>query len=118
LPPDLKKNKKLKGILKMCKTLLEQCCKGCKTKLSEFNKYTYLFDKKLETIVLELKKQSFLQANEGMSGGSQDSEEGDGDMLDENGNIIEKPKGENEGEENGLEEVAERPESVIEEVVE
>jgi hypothetical protein len=23
LPPDLKKNKKLKGILKMCKTLLE-----------------------------------------------------------------------------------------------
>jgi hypothetical protein len=60
LPPDLKKNKKLKGILKMTKTLLEQCCKGCKTKLSEFNKYTSLFDKKLETIVLELKKQSFL----------------------------------------------------------
>jgi hypothetical protein len=58
-----------------------------------------------------------------MSGGSQDSE--DGEMLDENGNIIEKPEGENEGEEkaegapeNGQEEVAERPESVVEEVVE
>jgi hypothetical protein len=56
LPPDYQKNAKLKKILKMTKLLLEQCCKGCTRKLSDFNKYTYLFDKKTETIVLELKK--------------------------------------------------------------
>jgi len=72
LPPDTAKNDKLKSILKMTDKLLEQCCRGCKTKLSEFNKYTSMFDKKTETIVLELKKQSFLQANEGMSGSEND----------------------------------------------
>jgi hydroxypyruvate isomerase len=43
--------------------------------LTDFNKYTYLFDKKTETIVLELKKYSFLQANAGTEGS--DSEAGD-----------------------------------------
>jgi hypothetical protein len=58
-----------------------------------------------------------------MSGGSQESgeEEGDGEMLDENGNIIEKPEGENEGDADGDKEAkenAEPVEPVVEEVVE
>lgn len=64
-PPDLATNPKLKMILKVISKLLEQCMRGCKQKLFFFNTFMNIFEKKTDTIILELKKKSFALANEG-----------------------------------------------------
>ena len=63
--PDLKTNPKMTYILKLIDKLLEQCVHGCKKKTVNFQTYVSIFDKKVDGIILELKKQSFALANEG-----------------------------------------------------
>ena len=75
--PDLKNDKNLMNIVRMIETLLSECCsKFVKTTLKSCNKYVdEIYTKKTDSIILDLKKQSFALANEGDEAvGSQDEE--------------------------------------------
>lgn len=63
--PDIKHNPKMVYVLKLIDKLIEQCLTGCRKKIVNFQSYTSIFDKKVDGIILELKKQSFALANEG-----------------------------------------------------
>lgn len=56
-----------------------------KRSLSRFNQYIAIFDKKTESIILDLKKASFALANEGEEGSEADAkdntDEADADQL-------------------------------------
>lgn len=64
--PDLKNDKNLMNIVRMIETLLLECCsKFVKTTLKSCNKYVdEIYTKKTDSIILDLKKQSFA-LNEG-----------------------------------------------------
>jgi uncharacterized FlaG/YvyC family protein len=65
MQPDIGQNPRLKNVLKMINKLLEQCTKGVKISIANFQQYIAIFDKKTETIKGELQKASFALANEG-----------------------------------------------------
>jgi hypothetical protein len=57
---------------------------GCKKKVVNFQHYVSIFDKKVDGIILDLKKQSFALANEG----SEDEETNKSGFLDREENSI------------------------------
>ena len=63
--PDVKTNPTMTMILKLIDKLLDQCTQICRMKLKDLSSYMTIFDKQPDSIVLELKKQSFAMANVG-----------------------------------------------------
>ena len=64
--PEFAHNAVLMNITKMIQRLLAECTKHVKSTLKSCNKYVEdIFSKKLETIILDLKKQSFALENQG-----------------------------------------------------
>ena len=74
MQPDIGQNPRLKNVLKMINKLLEQCTKGVKSSIANFQQYIAIFDKKTETIKGELQKASFALANEGEKSDKDDGE--------------------------------------------
>lgn len=54
--PDVKTNPKVTYMLKLIDKLLDQCNSGCRKRVNVFQFYCSIFDKKVDGIVLELKK--------------------------------------------------------------
>ena len=63
--PDFAHNTILLNITKMIQQLRAECTKNIRRSLSRFNQFITIFDKKTDTIILDLKKASFALANEG-----------------------------------------------------
>lgn len=57
--PDVKTNPKMTYVLKLIDKLLDLCMKGSKNQVSNLSTYLSIFDKKVEGIILELKKKTF-----------------------------------------------------------
>lgn len=71
--PEFAHNAVLLNITKMIQKLLGECTKFIKTTLKSCQKYVDdIFEKKTDSIILELKKQSFALANEGEEGSEGD----------------------------------------------
>ena len=54
MQPDIGQNPRLKNVIKMISKLLEQCMKGVKNQIQNFQQFIAIFDKKTETIKGEL----------------------------------------------------------------
>ena len=57
--PDVKTNPKMTYILKLIDKLLDQCMRGSFSQVANLSTYLSIFDKKVEGIILELKKKTF-----------------------------------------------------------
>jgi len=92
--PEFAHNAVLLNITKMIQKLLGECTKFVKTTLKSCQKYVDdIFEKKTDSIILELKKQSFALANEG--------EEGSEDGSKKSAKEGEESKGKEEGAKEG-----------------
>ena len=82
--PDFAHNAVLLNITKLIQQLLAECTKNVKRSLTRFNQYISIFDKKIDGIILDLKKQSFALANEGEEGSENEGEAGKQKVAAEN----------------------------------
>ena len=57
--PDVKNNDKLSHYVRIIEKLIDQCLKSTKKELQNINSYMYIFDKRLDNIILDLKKRTF-----------------------------------------------------------
>ena len=81
--PDWNNDMNLKKIINMIQLLLQECCsKFVRTTLKSCTRYVdEIFHKKTDTIILELKKQSFALANEGEEAAGSQDEDKDGEAA-------------------------------------
>jgi len=57
--PDVKNNEKLSHYVRVIEKLIDQCLKSTKRELHNINSYMYIFEKRVDNIILDLKKRSF-----------------------------------------------------------
>jgi len=57
--PDVKNNEKLSHYVRVIEKLIDQCLKSTKKELQNINSYMYIFEKRVDNIILDLKKRSF-----------------------------------------------------------
>jgi hypothetical protein len=57
--PDVKNNEKLSHYVRVIEKLIDQCLKSTKSELQNINSYMYIFEKRVDNIILDLKKRSF-----------------------------------------------------------
>lgn len=60
--PDVKNNEKLSHYVRIIEKLIDQCLKSTKKELQNINSYMFIFDKRVDNIILDLKKRSFTVA--------------------------------------------------------
>ena len=60
LVPDVKNNEKLSHYVRIIEKLIDACLKSTKKELQNINSYMYIFDKRKDNIILDLKRRSFL----------------------------------------------------------
>lgn len=59
LVPDVQSNEKLSHYVQVINKLIEQCLKPTKKELHTIGTYMTIFDKRVDNIILDLKKRSF-----------------------------------------------------------
>ena len=74
--PDAKHDKKLQAYVRVLEHLIEQSLKSTRKEVSAINSFMPIFEKRLDNIILDLKKRSFaLQQNLSEGGGEGEGEE-------------------------------------------
>lgn len=59
LVPDVKNNEKLSHYIRIIDSLIEQSLRSTKKELENVKSFMYIFDKRVDNIILDLKKRSF-----------------------------------------------------------
>ena len=62
--PDIRQDPRLRAIYSAIQKTLEEGLKKSIYKLKDLTKYSYIFDKKIDSILLDLKKRTFILMNE------------------------------------------------------
>lgn len=57
--PDIKKNEKLRAYIRIIEKILAETIVSIDEKIEEINKFTTIFEKRPENIIMDLKKKSF-----------------------------------------------------------
>ncbi|CDW77756.1 dynein heavy chain axonemal [Stylonychia lemnae] len=63
-PPDINKNEKLKIYIRSIEAVIDEGLRQSYEKMSDIDRYMFIYDKKIDEVILELKKKTFILLNE------------------------------------------------------